>query len=89
MYGEVPPPNEVVVERTEDRPDVVVDGFADIPGADSAAFTVTPTGAEVTVTGNPELSVVCNLKDHMPTVVRGPVDVDNGEVHEGELPSLL
>jgi len=89
VYGEVPPPNEAVVERTEDRPDVVVDGFADIEGADIAAFTVTPTGVEVTVTGNPELSVICNLNDHMPTIVRAPVDVDNGDVHDEELPSLL
>jgi len=89
VYGEVPPPNEAVVERAEDRPDVVVEGFTDIEGADIAAFAVTPTGVEVTVTGNTELSVICNLKDHMPTVTRIPVDMETGEVHDAALPSLL
>ena len=49
-------------------------------------FTVTVTGLEVTVTGDPELSTTRSSKDQTPMAESTPVEVDVGEVQEGEPP---
>jgi hypothetical protein len=51
--------------------------------------TVTVTVAEVTVTGVPALSVTCSSNVHVPVVVRGPVEVEAGDVHATAVPRLL
>jgi hypothetical protein len=43
MYVEVPPLNDVVVERVDDWPLSIVDGLADMIGAVRDGFTVTVT----------------------------------------------
>ena len=55
----------------------------------NAAFTVTVTVVEVTVTGVPELSVTCSSKVHAPVVVNTPDEMDEGEVHTAAVPRLL
>jgi len=45
MYVEVPPLNDVVVERVDDWPLSIVDGLADMIGAVRDGFTVTVTVA--------------------------------------------
>jgi len=67
----------------------MIGGLADIAGATSDGFTVRVAGAEVTTTEGELLSVTCSSKDHVPTVVRVPVEIDTGELHDEELPQLL
>jgi hypothetical protein len=57
----------------------------------SAPFTVTVAVLEVAVTGVPELSVTCNSKDQVPTVVSVPVEVVGRlpAVQANEVPKLL
>jgi hypothetical protein len=55
----------------------------------SAELTVKRTAFEVTVTGDPELSVTLSSKDQVPTVFKVPVEADAGEVHGEELPRTL
>ena len=52
-------------------------------------FTVTVTGLEVTVTGDPELSTTCSSKDQAPMAESIPVEVDVGEVQDEDPPRLL
>jgi len=55
----------------------------------NAAFTITVTAAEVTVTGVPELSVTCSSNDQVPVVVSVPDDMEDGDVHAPAVPRLL
>jgi hypothetical protein len=65
-----------------------VDGETEITGADRAAFTVTETAFEVTVTRL--LSVTLSSKYQVPVVDKAPVNVELGEVqYSEELPKLL
>jgi len=57
--------------------------------ADRPPFTAILAVPEITASGGEPVSVTCNLKDHMPTVTRIPVDMETGEVHDAALPSLL
>jgi hypothetical protein len=78
-----------VSDSVEDCPESIVAGEAVGVPTVSAAFTVTVTVVEVTVTGVPELSVTCSSNVHVPVVVNAPVDVDVGEVHAAAVPRLL
>jgi hypothetical protein len=81
--------NEVEVARVDDCPTSTVVGLTEIVGDERAAFTVRVTPLDVTVTGDTELSLIWSLKDHVPTMVRVPVEVNNGELHDEELPKLV
>lgn len=52
-------------------------------------LTVTVTGLEVTLTGDPELSVTCSSKDQAPVADSIPVEEDIGETQDEELPRLV
>ena len=52
-------------------------------------FTVTVTGLEITVTGDPELSVTCSSKDQAPVDDSIPVEVDVGEIQDEDPPRLV
>jgi hypothetical protein len=77
------------VARVDDCPKSIAAGLTEIVGDERAAFTVTVTAPDVTVTGELELSVTWSAKDQDPIVVKIPVDVDIGDVHGKELPKLL
>jgi hypothetical protein len=79
----------VGVARVDDCPRSIVAGLTEIAGDERAAFTMTVTAADVTVTGELELSLTWSSKDQDPIVVKIPVDVDIGDVHDEELPKLL
>jgi len=79
----------VGVARVDDCPRSIAPGLTEIVGDERAAFTVTVTAPDVTATGELELSVTWNSKDQDPIVVKIPVDVDIGDVHNEELPKLL
>ena len=79
----------VGVVRVDDCPRSIVTGLTEIVGDERAAFTVTVTAPDVTTTGELELSVTWSSKDQDPIVVKIPVDVDIGDVHDEELPKLL
>jgi len=81
--------NEAVEARVDDCPTSTVVGLTEIVGDEIAAFTVTLTAVDVTVTGEPELSMICSSKDQDPSVVKVPVDVDTEDVHGAELPKLV
>src|SRR5207249_11657401 len=44
---------------------------------------------EVTVDGDPELSVTCTSKDHVPFVASTPVEIVTGETQVEQLPRSL
>ena len=79
----------VGVARVDDCPRSIVAGLTKIVGDERAAFTVIVTAPDVTATGELELSVTWSSKDQDPIVVKTPVDVDIGDVHDEELPKLL
>ena len=79
----------VGVARVDDCPRSIVAGLTEIAGDERAAFTMTVTAPDVTATGELELSVTWSSKDQDPIVVKIPVDVDIGDVHDEELPKLL
>jgi hypothetical protein len=81
--------NEAVAARVDDWPTSTVVGLTEMVGDERAAFTVTVTALDVTVTGELELSLTCSSKDQDPTVVKIPVDADPGDVHGVELPKLV
>jgi hypothetical protein len=81
--------NAVVTARVADCPTSTVVGLTEIVGDERAGLTVTVTAPEVTVTGDPELSVIWSSKDQVPTVIRVPVEVDTVDVHSEEIPKLL
>jgi hypothetical protein len=81
--------NEIEVARVDDCPRSIAAGLAEIVGDESAAFTVTVTAIDVTMTGELELSATCTSKDQDPIVVKIPVEVDTGDVHDVELPRLV
>ncbi len=51
--------------------------------------TLTVAGDEVTVTGDPALSVTWSSKDQTPTVDKLPVDADAGDVQDEDPPRLV
>ena len=57
LYGEEPPLNELVVERTDDWPESIVVGMTETTGAMRAGLTAMTAALEVTVAGDAELSV--------------------------------
>lgn len=59
-----------------------------IVGDERAGFTVIVAGADKTMTGELELSVTWSSNDHVPTVVRVPVETDADDVHAEETPKL-
>ncbi len=79
----------VGVARVDDCPRSIAAGLTEIAGDERAAFTMTVTAPDVTATGELELSVTWSSKDQDPIVVKIPVDVDIGDVHNEELPKLL
>lgn len=79
----------MTVVRVADCPRSTALGLTEIVGADRAAFTLTVTAPDVTLTGELELSLTWSSKDHEPTVARIPDEVDTGEVHDEELPRLV
>jgi hypothetical protein len=83
----VPPLN--VSDRVDEPPELIVDGVAVGVPTVNAAFTVTVTVVEVTLTGVPDVSVTCNSKVHTPVVVNAPDEMDDGEVHAAAVPRLL
>lgn len=64
-------------------------GLTEIVGNDRAALTITVAGPEVTATGELELSLTCSSNAQDPVVVKVPVDVSTGEVHDDELPRVV
>jgi hypothetical protein len=78
-----------VSDRVDEPPELIVDGVAVGVPTVNAAFTVTVTVVEVTLTGVPELSVTCNSKVHAPVVVNAPDEIEEGEVHATAVPRLL
>src|SRR5207247_2001032 len=57
LYGEEPPLNELVEERTDDWPESIVVGMTETTGAVRAGLTAIMAALEVTVAGDAELSV--------------------------------
>ena len=79
----------VVVVRVADCPRSRAVGLTEIVGDERAGFTVTVAGADATMTGVLELSVTWSSNDHVPTVVRVPVEIDADDVQPEEPPRLL
>jgi len=61
-------------------------GLTEMVADDRAPFTETVPAADVTVTGELELSVTWRSNDQDPTVVRVPVEMDDDDVQGEELP---
>jgi hypothetical protein len=87
VNGEVPPLK--VSDSVDDWPLSIVAGEAVGVPTVSAAFTVTVTVVEVTLTGVPALSVTCSSKVHAPVVVNVPDEIDEGDVQAAAVPRLL
>lgn len=67
-----------------------MDGMLGVMGpADRLPLTVMLAGVEIVTSEGEPVSVACSSNDHVPTVVRVPVDMETGEVHDAALPSLL
>lgn len=84
----MPPANDVVVARIDDWPESIALGLTEITGADRGALTVTLTALDVTVAGDPELSVTLSSNDQAPVVVRAAVCKVVGEVQAEAVPKL-
>lgn len=89
MYGDVPPPIEVVVVRVADCPRSTAAGLTEIVEDERAGFTVTVAGPDTITTGELELSVTWSSNDHVPTVVKVPVETDADDVQAEETPKLV
>jgi hypothetical protein len=79
----------VVAARVADCPRSRAVGLTEIVADDRAGFTVTVAGADATMTGVLELSVTWSSNDHVPTVVKVPVEMDADDVHAEEPPRLV
>jgi len=77
------------VARVEDCPRSRAVGVTEIMGAERAALTLTLTRADVTVTGELELSVIWISNDQDPMFVMLPVGIETGEVQGEELPRVV
>ncbi len=79
----------VVAVRVADCPRSRAVGLTEIVGDERPGFTVTVAGADATMTGELELSVTWSSNDHVPTVVRVPVEIDADDVHAEDAPRLV
>lgn len=89
MYGETPPESEEGVERVDDWPASIVVGLTETSRVPGIMATLIVDAFEVTVDGDPELSVTCSSKDHVPFVASTPVEIVTGETQDEELPRSL
>ena len=64
-----------VSDRVDEPPELTDEGVAVGVPTVSAAFTVTVTVVDVTVTGVPELSVTCSSNVQVPAIASAPVVV--------------
>jgi len=89
VYGETPPLSEDGVERVDDWPASIVVGVIEISRDPGVMATTKVDSVETTVAGDPELSVTCSSKDHVPFVASTPVETYTGETHDEEPPRSL
>jgi hypothetical protein len=58
-------------------------------GGVRAAFTVMMIGFDVMITDGDPVSLTCSSKDQDPTLMRAPVEVEDGDEQAEELPKLV